>query len=75
MTDEVKHNTEMARDLMDRAHILSPDPAEKAAALITAATVIIERDVGRALAPGALMALIAPTIADWTDRQPGGTVQ
>ena len=78
MTDlntEVRHNADIANDLIERAHLLTPDAAQQAMALITAATVVIERDVGRALATGVLAALIAPTLADWTDQQPSGTMQ
>lgn len=55
-------HTEGVLALLD---LITRDPTEQAAALITAASVIIERDVGRDLAGSALCALIGPTLAQW----------
>jgi hypothetical protein len=60
--------TEQTRATLALAAFVTPDPAEQAAALIAAATVIIERDVGTAMAEAALAALIEPTVAHWRTR-------
>ena len=70
MTDEqlAADVVEGARDLIDRVKLHSPDPIGQAAALLTAATAIIEREVGVKAAPAALTTLTAPTWADWQAR-------
>ncbi len=57
-----------AQGVLALLDLITRDPTEQAAALITAASVVIERDVGHALAPSALAALIEPTMSDWTRR-------
>ncbi|MCC4254148.1 hypothetical protein LL251_17185 [Sphingobium naphthae] len=54
-----------ARDLRAHAQLGSPHPTAQASALITAAALIIEAEVGVEHASGALLALIEPTMADW----------
>ena len=77
MTDRDRYNATIARNvqlstgMLALAQFVTPDLDEQAGALITAATVIIERKVGRGLAPAALHALLAPTIADWAGPTPG----
>lgn len=58
-------NTELARDMLRHAHMVTTDLPEQIAALVTAATVQIERDVGAPLAAGALWALVEPTLTEW----------
>lgn len=54
-----------ARAARAHAEIISTDITGRVAALITAATVPIERDVGPVAAPAALMALAEPTLPEW----------
>lgn len=58
-------NEQRARAALALAPMIGRTRTDQAIALITAATVLIEQDVGVALAPAALMALVEPTIADW----------
>ena len=69
MTDGIEVKT-LARELLGYTAVIGGDPNMQAAALITAATVIIEREVGTAMAPYALKALVDPTLADWARHQP-----
>jgi len=62
---QVERNKALAKDMLRQAHIMTPDRAEQIGALITAATVLIEREVGRQAAPGLLIALVGPTLAEW----------
>lgn len=71
MTDGIaltQRNTELTRDMLRQAHLVTTDPAEQIAALFTAATVLIERTVGPAQAYPTLIALAAPTLASWTEQ-------
>jgi len=54
-----------ARELLQYARLTSDDPTEQATALITAAAALIEVNIGRGLAPAALLALIEPHMLDW----------
>ncbi len=62
---QVERNRAVTEDMLRQAHIVTPHRAEQIGALITAATVLIEREVGRQAAPGLLIALVSPTMADW----------
>ncbi|MFZ2997274.1 hypothetical protein [Sphingobium sp.] len=62
---QVERNKALAEDMLRQAHLVSPDAAEQIGAMMTAATVLIEREVGRLAAPGLLVALIGPTLAEW----------
>jgi hypothetical protein len=69
LTDDqeiAERNAANTRAALALADFITTDPTEKAAALITAATIIIEREVGRALAPAALAALTEPTVVGWS---------
>lgn len=67
---QVERNVAVTEDILRHAHIITPDRAEQIGALITAATVLIEREVGRQEASGLLIALVSPTLSEWqaTDR-------
>ena len=73
--EKAAHLTEITKGLLEHLHLLTPDVAEKAAALTTALAVIVESAVGAPRASGELMALLAPQLAEWCSRAPGGTVQ
>lgn len=78
MTDvaaEIAQNMEVTRDLLERAHLLTPDLPAQVAGLLTAAVTLIERQVGREMAPGVLLGLIGPTLDDWTGRAGPPSVQ
>lgn len=62
---QVERNKAVTEDMLRQAHIVTPDRAEQIGALITAATVLIEREVGRKAASGLLIALVGPTLAEW----------
>lgn len=64
----VERRTEATQDLIGLAAVLTPTALEQAALLITAATVIIEREVGPAMAGAGLMALVEPSLTDWRQR-------
>lgn len=70
-----ERNEDLTRDMLRHAHLVTSDPTEQALALLTAATVLIERDVGRAMAPVTLWALVEPTLADWMAPLPGEVIQ
>lgn len=74
-TEKAAHLTEITKGLLEHLHLLTPDPAEKAAALTTALAVVIERAVGAPRASGELMALLAPQLSEWCGREPGRSVQ
>lgn len=61
----VERNIAVTEDMLRHAHIVTPDRAEQIGALITAAIVLIEREVGREAASSLLIALVNPTLADW----------
>ena len=63
--DPIERHKAITRELVAYAALAGDDPIERAAALITAATVIIESEVGTAMAPAALLALVEPTVAHW----------
>lgn len=71
----VNRNNDLSKEMLRLAHLTTPDADEQAVALITAATVIIERQVGRGLAGAALSALIYPTLAGWAAPTLGETKQ
>lgn len=50
------------------ANTMSGKPEEVAALLIGAASVVIEREVGVAMAGATTLALIEPSLADWQRR-------
>lgn len=68
LADMAERNREAAAGLLKHAHLFSPDPTEQAVALITAATVLIEREVGTGMASAALMALVEPSLRAWAVR-------
>lgn len=71
----VNYNRAMAEELLGRAHLLTPEPMDQITALMTAATVAIEKRFGRALAPNILIELMQPTLVDWCLRPEGEAVQ
>lgn len=64
-TEGLADIAQSARDLRAHAQLATPIPTAQVSALITAAALIIEAEVGVAHASGALLALIEPTMADW----------
>lgn len=69
-----ERNRALTVDMLKQAHLVTNDASEQAMALITAATVLIEREVGTAMAPAALMALVEPSLQMWeaqADRRAG----
>lgn len=64
-TEATKDNTALTRDMLRHAHMVTTDRAEQIAALVTAATVQIERHAGATHAAGTLWSLLEPTLADW----------
>jgi hypothetical protein len=76
MTDDqtrtlVERNTGLSRDMLRHAHLVTTDQAEQAVALLTAATVLIERIAGRDRAADTLISMIAPTIGEWVSPAKG----
>lgn len=65
LAEQIERQVEATRDLVGLATVALDDPIERAAALLSAATVIIEGEVGTAMAPAALHALLQPTLAHW----------
>jgi hypothetical protein len=55
----------LADAMLNHAHVLTPDPVEQAGTLLTAAFVLIERNVGKEMAAEYLTAMIKPQLADW----------
>lgn len=55
----------LADDMLKHVHVLTPDPVEQTGALLTAAFVMIERNVGKDLAADYLTAMIKPQLTDW----------
>ena len=77
MTDE-QHRAEhkaLTLDLLGLAAVGLPDAVGQASALLAAATVLIERELGTAMAPAALSALIEPTMAAWQAQRQGSTAR
>jgi hypothetical protein len=72
---EIIANTERAAFLIGQLEAMDCPLVEKTAALLTAATTLIEREVGRTMGPAALAALLAPTLAEWAASAAGETVQ
>ncbi|GAA0471414.1 hypothetical protein GCM10009096_10500 [Parasphingorhabdus litoris] len=75
IAQSVAINGGMAAELIKQATLLTPNRSEQAAALIMAATVVIEKDVGRDRAYESLIGLIGPTVIDWMQRPEGESVQ
>ena len=55
----------LADAMLNHAHVLTPYPVEQAGTLLTAAFVLIERQVGKEMAAAYLRGMIAPQLADW----------
>lgn len=66
-----KRVTDRAMFLGSQAAAMNCSPTERVASLLTAATVMIEAEVGKALAPTTLIMLLAPTFAAWVEPSPG----
>lgn len=62
---QVQRNQAVTEDMLRQAHLVTPDRVEQIGALVTAATVLIEKEVGREAASALLIALVNPTLADW----------
>lgn len=76
MTDEQRaQHDALARDLIAHATVGNDDPIWRASALLTAATVLIEREVGDRMATAALSALLEPTLLQWHAATLRGGVQ
>lgn len=78
LTDDTEMSARLAQQAnaaLALAKFIGGDPTERIAALLTASAVLIEREVGVALAPSAMMALIEPTLAAWQSPEPGQTRQ
>lgn len=58
-------NARLADDLLKHTHLLTVQPVEKVGALLTAAFVLIEREVGREMAAAYLQGMVEPQLADW----------
>ncbi|KEZ20095.1 hypothetical protein CP98_01300 [Sphingobium yanoikuyae] len=65
VAEQVQRNQAVTEDILRQVHLITPDRAEQIGALVTAATVLIEKEVGREAAPALLIALVNPTLADW----------
>lgn len=65
LDDALNQHKALTRELLGLATVASDNPLDRAAALISAATVVIEMEVGTATAPSVLAALIEPTIIQW----------
>ena len=71
-----EQNTDLAKQLLKHIHLLTPDPIEQIAGLLTAATTVIEVAFGAARAPEILTMMTAPSIEAWQyGRQAGERVQ
>jgi hypothetical protein len=70
-----EQNANRAKAAIALADMISANPTDQVFALMTAVTVIIERQVGTAMAGSALMALVEPTLADWAARPEGEAIQ
>jgi hypothetical protein len=68
-------NARVAKSLIEAARFLAPDPIAASTGLLTAATTLIEREVGRGMASAALAALLTPTVTSWLARQPSEAMQ
>lgn len=70
MTDEqamIEANTRHAKQLQDAAGYLATDAIDQVAALLTAATAILERRMGPAVAAAdVLNTMLAPTLEAWS---------
>lgn len=66
LAEQMERQVEATRDLVGLATVALDDPIERAAALLSAATVIIEGEVGTAMATAALHALLQPTLTHWS---------
>lgn len=62
---QVQRNQAVTKDMLRQVHLVTPDRVEQIGALVTAATVLIEKEVGREAASALLIALVSPTLADW----------
>ncbi len=63
--NEVAANAAAAAELLRHVHLVTPDRPRQVAALLTAATTLIEREVGQTQAGAVLLALIEATLEDW----------
>lgn len=72
---QIVANTERATFLLQQVEAMDCPPVDRVVALLTAATTIIERNVGREHAGQMLIQLIAPSMAEWDGREPAGTIQ
>jgi hypothetical protein len=71
-----EHNVDLARQMMKHAHLLTPDPVEQIAGLLTAATTVIEMAFGAARSAEVLTMMTEPSVKAWQHgRQAGGRVQ
>lgn len=70
-TSEVAANAASAAELLRHVHLVTPDRPRQVAALLTAATTLIEREVGQAQAGAVLVALIDATLQDWASASTG----
>lgn len=63
--DLASQNTALAYELLGHAHVACDEPIGRAAALLTAGCLALEREVGSAAAQGALVAMLEPIVAAW----------
>lgn len=69
-------NTDLSKQLLKHVHLLTPDPVEQIAGLLTAATTIIEVTFGTAQAADILAVMITPSVQTWQlGRQSGESIQ
>lgn len=68
-------NIDLTRQMIDQARLVTPDASQQAMAMLTAAVVLIEREVGRDHAPATLQAMLEPTLADWGAQPVARSVQ
>lgn len=70
LDDALDQHKALTRELLGLATVATDKPLDRAAALITAATVVIEMEVGTAAAGDVLATLVAPTLAQWQAATP-----
>lgn len=71
-----EHNIALARQMLKHAHLLTPDPVEQIAGLLTAATTVIEMAFGAAQSAEILTMMTEPSVKAWQHgRKAGERVQ
>jgi hypothetical protein len=63
---QLKRNLALTTDVLRQVHLVTVDRSEQIGALITAATVLIEKEVGASAAGAMLEKMIAPSLEAWS---------